>query len=312
MVGTQDSIPNTPEDVSTSRIHVRVGHWTDATARTGCTVVVFDRPAPAVVDVRGGAPGTRETDLLAPGRLVRQADAILLTGGSAFGLAAAEGVMDYLRRIGRGVPTPAGPVPIVPAAVIFDLAVGTPIAPGRDAGQAACEAAVPLADAPRGVVGAGTGATSGKLFGESWTTRGGFGIATVPTPVGQVSALVVANPAGTVMKALRPEALAGPSYPSDPRLSLIQQSPEIGFRESTTLCVVLVDAPVDEVALIRCAVAAHDGIARAIWPSHTLVDGDVVFACALATGAPTSQEIITLAVAAELAVERAINDAVTA
>jgi L-aminopeptidase/D-esterase-like protein len=308
----QDSKRNTPGDSTASRIQVRVGHWTDATARTGCTVVLFDRPAPAVVDVRGGAPGTRETDLLAPGRLVRQADAILLTGGSAFGLAAAEGVMDYLRRIGRGVTTPAGPVPIVPAAVIFDLSVGRPIAPGRDAGYAACEAAVPLQDVPRGLVGAGTGATCGKLYGASWTTRGGFGIATVPTPAGQVSALAVVNPAGTVMKAPQPDALTGPPYPSDPRLSLIQQTPETGFRESTTLCVVLVDAPVDEVALIRCAVAAHDGIARAIWPSHTLVDGDVVFACALATGAPTAQEIITLAVAAEIAVERAINDAVAA
>src|SRR5437870_5476304 len=159
-------------------IRASAGHWTDHNALTGCTVVLFDRLAPAVVDVRGGAPGTRETDLLAPGRLVRSVDAILLAGGSAFGLAAADGVMRYLREQDRGVSTPAGPVPIVPAAVIFDLAVGLPIAPNADAGYQACLSARPIGDLPRGRIGAGVGATTGKLLGGS-AQRGGLGVSTV-------------------------------------------------------------------------------------------------------------------------------------
>ncbi len=287
-------------------MQVRVGHWTDPVAKTGCTVILFDQPARTVVDVRGGAPGTRETDLLAPGRLVRHADAILLTGGSAFGLAAADGVMEYLRQAGRGVPTPAGPVPIVPAAVIFDLAEGAPLAPDHAAGRAACEAVTTLDRVQRGLVGAGTGATSGKLFGGSWSTRGGFGLASVETPLGDVTALVVANPAGAIMTA------PGPRQPADPRESLLTQEPRVGQRESTTVSVVLIDAAVDEATLIRCAVAAHDGIARTIWPCHTLVDGDVVFVSALATGEPSVQETITLSVATEMAIERAVHDAITA
>ncbi len=293
-------------------IAVRVGHWTDEIARTGCTVVLFDRPAPAVVDVRGGAPGTRETDLLAPGRLVRHADAILLTGGSAFGLAAADGVMAYLRDVGRGVVTPAGPVPIVPTAVVYDLSVGEPRTPDAQAGRAACEAAVPLSSVRRGLVGAGTGTTAGTLFGEEWTTRGGFGIATVAAPAGQVTALVVANPAGIVVDPPTGAPVNRPDVTGDPRERLLEAQPRAGGRESTTLCVLLIEAPVDETALIRCAVAAHDGMARALWPCHTLVDGDVVFATGLATGSPSAGDILALSIAAELAVERALIDAVTA
>lgn len=306
MVNPQSPMAGANTTPSETIVQVRVGHWTDPIAKTGCTVVLFDRPARTVVDVRGGAPGTRETDLLAPGRLVRQADAILVTGGSAFGLAAADGVMEYLRQHGRGVPTPAGPVPIVPAAVIFDLAEGQAIAPDRQAGRAACEAATALERVQRGLIGAGTGATSGKLFGGSWATRGGLGLSTIKTYCGDVIALVVANPAGVILEG------PSPRQPADPRESLLMHEPRVGFRESTTVCVVLLGAAVDETTLIRCAVAAHDGIARVIWPSHTLIDGDVVFVSALETGEPSSQETITLAVATEMAIERAIHDAITA
>ena len=156
-------------------IAVSGGHWTDRDALTGCTVLLFDRAAPAVVDVRGGAPGTRETDLLSPGSLVQSVDAIFLTGGSAFGLDAAGGVMKYLREKGRGVGTPAGPVPIVSAAVLYDLAVGEPVWPTADNAYDACRAAVSLADLPNGRIGAGTGATTQKMFSERPPMRGGTG-----------------------------------------------------------------------------------------------------------------------------------------
>jgi L-aminopeptidase/D-esterase-like protein len=153
--------------VPSSRASFSVGHWSDAADQTGCTVVLFDRLVPAVVDVRGGAPGTRETDLLAADRLVGQVDAILLTGGSAHGLAAADGVMEFLRERRRGYQTQSGPVPIVSAAVIFDLAVGMPVWPTSQDGYAACVSAQPLSSSETGSIGAGMGATTSKL----WTNR---------------------------------------------------------------------------------------------------------------------------------------------
>lgn len=291
-----------------SSIGVRAGHWTNREARTGCTVVVLDRPAPTIADVRGGAPGTRETDLLAPGRLVRSADAILLTGGSAFGLAAADGVMRFLADQNRGVKTAAGPVPIVPTAVIFDLAVGSPLAPGPEDGQAACETLMPVPDLPRGLVGAGTGATTNKLFRNP--QRGGLGLSTVAWSAGEVTAIVVVNAAGAAIDAETGDPVLAGTHGD--RVQLLAGSESTGHREATTLAVLLVAAPVDETALIRCAVAAHDGFARAIRPCHTIFDGDVVFAVGLTPGTPTPRQTLDLSVASELAIERAIYDAVTA
>jgi L-aminopeptidase/D-esterase-like protein len=284
-------------------IQVAAGHWTDREALTGCTVLLFDRPAPAVVDVRGGAPGTRETDLLAPGRLVRSVDAILLSGGSAFGLAAADGVVRYLWEQERGVATPAGPVPIVSAAVIFDLAIGLPTAPNADAGYRACLAAQPVDAIERGRVGAGIGATTGKLLGGS-PSRGGLGVSTVGWSAGSVCALVVVNAAGDIVD----PASGAP----DRRERLLFGASDPGERQATTLGVVLVNAPVDETALTRCAVAAHDAFARIIRPCHTIFDGDLVFAVGLVSGAPSPTEVVSVTTATELATERAVRDAVTA
>ena len=278
---------------------VLIGHWTDTVHQTGCTVIVFPRALPTVVDSRGGAPGTRETDALAAGRLVRRADAIVLTGGSAFGLASADGVMLALREAGRGFSTAGGPVPIVPAAVLFDLATGEPAWPDAAAGRAAYLAAVPVSEVTRGPVGAGTGATVGKLAGTSGP--GGIGIGTVSMSDGDVTAIVAVNAAGSVDG-------------SDPRLALLDSSSpaatRVGVGENTTIGVVIVDAAVDYLTLTRCAIAAHDGLARSIVPSHTIFDGDTIFVAATRKETPDPVTITRFAVATELAVERAIRDAV--
>lgn len=278
---------------------VRVGHWTDDVNRTGCTVIVFPKSVLTSVDVRGGAPGTRETDALGPANLVRRADAILLTGGSAFGLGAADGVMLALREQGRGFPTAAGPVPIVPAAVLFDLAVGRAVWPTAEAGRLAFEGAGPLRDIARGQVGAGTGATVGKILGGA--EPGGIGVATVHLGDDSVTAIVAVNAVGVV---------GGP----DPRPTAIRpggngsDSPTPG--SNTTIGAVVLDAPVDSVTVARCAIAAHDGLARSIVPCHTIFDGETFFVSALEEGAPDAMAIARLAMATELAVEQAVRDAV--
>ncbi len=274
---------------------VRVGHWTDPVGRTGCTVILLPASLPTVVDQRGGAPGTRETDVLRDGNLVRRADAILLTGGSAFGLAAADGVMTALRERGRGFATAAGPVPIVPGAVIFDLANGEAIWPGPDAGRAALWSAVPLSEVERGRVGAGTGATTAKVTGQP--RPGGFGLATVETATGSVTALIVVNAFGVVDD-------------PDPRAGTPRSGSTGAFGENTTIGAVLIDAPADPPTLHRCAIAAHDARSRVIVPCHTIFDGDTVFVSGLRDGQPRPADILGLAIATELAVEAAVRDAV--
>ena len=285
-------------------IGVRAGHWTDGVARTGCTVILFDGPVAAVADVRGGAPGTRETELLGPDQLVRSVDALLLTGGSAFGLDASAGVMAYLRERGRGFETSAGPVPIVAAAVIFDLAVGMPVWPTDPDAAAACGAAAPLDELQRGQVGAGTGATTRKLFPSVEPWRGGVGVGRTELEGGEsVTAIAVVNAAG--------EVLVDPNQP-DLRSLLLTAAPPLFGREATSLVAVIIDAPVDDRALRRAATAAHAAIARTIRPSHTIFDGESVFAVGLRTGETRPASILRYSVAVELAVERAIVDAVTA
>jgi L-aminopeptidase/D-esterase-like protein len=279
---------------------VSVGHATNEDALTGCTVVLFDRPVACVADVRGGAPGTRETDLLGPGKLVQRVDAIVLTGGSAFGLGVADGVMRELQARGRGFPTPFGPVPIVPAAVIFDLGIGDPVAPTPEMGRDALRSSVPVEEATWGAVGAGRGATTDKLTGSP--QPGGVGFARVPVTGGTVMAIAVTNAAGVVrldqdasgIQARLMAALA----PSNPG-------------ENTTLVVVMTDLPLDRDSLHRLAIAAHDGMTRAIVPCHTISDGDVVFAVALneVPGSPPVSP--ALSIATEIAVEASIRHAVT-
>lgn len=280
---------------------VRIGHWTDHEAQTGCTVLLFDRPVLAAAEVRGAAPGTRELALLEPGRLVQHIDAFVLSGGSAFGLAAADGVMTWLRGNERGVPTAALPVPIVPAAVIFDLSTGKAAHPTAASGFAACEAAVPLAEASWGAVGAGTGATVAKIDGPG--RPAGITAAQVALRDGSVTAVVVLNALGDLA-----------NLPLTDRMEhfLASTPPATVVGEQTTLIAVVIDAECDHDTLIRCCVAAHDGLARAIWPAHTLFDGDLALAVTLREGKrPPPARELRLTMATELAVEAALHRAAT-
>jgi L-aminopeptidase/D-esterase-like protein len=239
---------------------VRVGHWSDVSARTGCTVVLLpDEGAVTSVDVRGAAPGTRETDLLAPDHQVQVAHAILLTGGSAFGLAAADGVMGWLEERGAGVPTPAARVPIVPAAVLYDLAVGrADVRPGPAEGRAAAEAALAGRPCGAGVVGAGTGATVGKLFGEP--VAGGLGTASVALPGGgTVGAVVAVNAVGDVVD--EDGSLLAGAGTVGRLLTEVPPAPPVG--SATTLVVVATDVGLTKTQAHRLAVVAHDGLAQA-------------------------------------------------
>jgi L-aminopeptidase/D-esterase-like protein len=280
-----------------------VGHVTHAEERTGCTVIVFDGLVPTCVDVRGGAPGTRETDVLAPGRLVGRANAILLTGGSAFGLAAADGVVRWLAEHGRGVATAAGPVPIVPAAVIFDLPNGAAIAPTAADGHTAASSAT-SAQSASGALGAGTGATVAKLGGTP--TAGGLGVATVSVGAGEVTAIVALNALGDVRDPADGRWLA--------RASTTQTAHELALGagstpregEHTTIGAILISTPADRDALQRCCVSAHDALARCVVPAHTLFDGDTFFAAAPSSTLTPPSVVLALQAATEIAVERAI------
>ncbi|HKY49480.1 MAG TPA: P1 family peptidase [Acidimicrobiia bacterium] len=258
---------------------IEVGHWTDAEHRTGCTVVVLPEPNITTVEVRGGAPGTRETDLLAVGMRVEQVQAILLTGGSAFGLAAADGVVRELLADGRGHPTPAGPVPIVPGAVVFDLApTGGGRRPGPEEGAAAYRAASG-GPVEMGLVGAGTGTSCAKWRGFEYLVKSGIGSAVVDTPDGhQVAALVVLNPVGDVFT-LEGESLTGGSpVPPASGLPLPAASSTM---TNTTLVVVATTAAMSRAELTRLAIRAHDALGACLRPAHTRFDGDVVFVSAV-------------------------------
>ena len=250
---------------------IEVGHWTDPVAMTGCTVVMFPEPNVAAVEVRGAAPGSRETALLAPGMRVQTVQAILLTGGSAFGLAAADGVVAELEAAGRGHPTPAGPVPIVPAAVIFDLFVGDPsVRPGPAAGSAAVRAASSN-PVEMGRVGAGAGATVGGWRGPAGISPGGQGSAAVEVEGAVVGALAVVNAVGDVFT-LEGRALTGGSLVPGPPALLPDPA------TNTTLVVVATNARLARDDLLRIAVRTQDALAVCLRPGHTRYDGDAAFA----------------------------------
>jgi L-aminopeptidase/D-esterase-like protein len=273
---------------------VLVGHWSDPEARTGCTVVLVPEGTTASAEVRGGAPASRELDLLVPGRLVDRIDAVVLTGGSAFGLAAADGVMTWLEERGRGVATPAGPVPIVPTLALYDLAVGSSaVRPGPAEGRAACDAAG-AGDVAHGAVGAGTGATTGTWLGRDEARPGGLGGATVRAGELVVAALVAVNAYGSIDPTGRGLDGIEDALPAAP-------PPPIG---NTTIGVIATNARLDKTACLTVAQGGHDGLARAIAPAHTRVDGDALIA--LATGAVDApvDHVRLLAVAA---VERAVR-----
>jgi L-aminopeptidase/D-esterase-like protein len=267
-----------------------VGHWTDPVGLTGCTVVVPPPGNVAAASVRGGGPGTRETDLLQPQAHVEGVSAVLLTGGSAFGLAAAQGVVAWCERRGLGYGRFGRPIPIVPAAVLFDLAVGDWEArPGPAEGEAACLAAV-TADGPLGNVGAGMGATVGKTAGPDFMTKGGLGWAVVEAGPVTVGALAAVNAGGDVLDE-DGTVLAGARVPGGARAAIRERLAEPGpdgeIRPepvppgNTTLGVVATNAALTKGEVHRVAVQAHDGMARAIYPVHTSFDGDTVFAVAV-------------------------------
>jgi L-aminopeptidase/D-esterase-like protein len=278
---------------------IEVGHAQDADALTGCTVILCRRGAVGGVDVRGGAPGTRETDLLEPLNLVEKVHAVMLAGGSAYGLDAASGAMRYLEEQEIGFNTGSGLVPIVPAAILFDLNLGrADVRPGAEMGYQACLAASggPLLE---GNVGAGTGASVGKILGPGQAMKSGLGTASFPLGGGLVvGALAVVNAFGDVIDPSTGEILAGvrsanmgplhvgvPGYfaGTQPIMKSLIGRALLGFasRANTVLGVVAVNAALTKVQVNKVAQMAHDGLARAIRPAHTMLDGDTVFALAI-------------------------------
>jgi L-aminopeptidase/D-esterase-like protein len=269
---------------------LKVGHHTDTRRPTGCTVLLCEAGVSCGVDVRGAAPGTRETDLLAPGNLVDKVHALLLAGGSAFGLDAAGGVMRWLDENGHGFEVGPARVPIVPAAVLFDLWLGDPrVRPDAQAGFAACEAASSQAPA-QGSVGAGAGATVGKMFGIAHAMKGGIGTASLTVDGVRIAALVAVNAAGDVVDPSTARVVAGSRQPDGRTPRRITQAlargvmpPSLAAGANTTIGIVATDAALDKAQCMRLATMSHDGLARCIDPVHTPTDGDALFA--LATGA---------------------------
>ena len=291
-----------------------VGHWHDLNLRTGCTVALCPAGASAGVHVAGGAPGTRETDLLQPGRLVERVHAILLTGGSAFGLAAADGVMRWLAERGHGFAAGPALVPIVPAAVLFDLGVGDPAAyPDAAAGYTACEAAGPTF--ATGQVGAAAGATVGKVLGLDWASPGGIGTAARRLPDGSlIGALVAVNAFGQIVDPATGAIVAGARGPDGGLVDSVRlllggaDSPPATPGTNTTIGLVATDARLDGAACTRMAVTAHTGLARAIRPAHTLADGDTIFALSLPRpDAPPANPLLLGIAAAEVMAEAIVS-----
>ncbi len=300
---------------------VTVGHWTDSQSPTGCTVVICPpEGAVASCDVRGGAPGTRNTELLQPGHLVQRIHAVLLTGGSEFGHDAGAGVVRWLREHGHGFPYPTGTLPVVSGAVIFDRSIGDPERwPGPDAGYAACEAAS-SDPVPEGSVGVGTGATVAKALQIDRALKGGVGSATERTASGIViGALVAVNCWGEVSDPDTGQVIAGPRGEKPGvfagTLEAMRAAPPLSpfltaaAPENTTLGVVATDAVLTKEDAYRLAIMAQAGLARTIRPAHSPVDGDTMFA--LATGRNHEQtDLLQLGTLAARAVERAIVRAV--
>jgi L-aminopeptidase/D-esterase-like protein len=286
---------------------VKVGHFTETRRPTGCTVVLVEAGAACGVDVRGGAPGTRETDLLDPVNTVQQVHAVVLSGGSAFGLDTAGGVARWLEE--RKIGFPAGParVPIVPAAILFDLSVGdSGIRPDAAAGYAAAKAATtgPVAE---GNVGAGTGATVGKLLGFDRAMKAGLGTAAVTLPGGAViAALAAVNAAGDVVDpstgriVAGARTAAGDAFEGTTQALLAGRAPAGVKGESTVLVVVATNVALTKTEATKVARMAHDGLARAVNPVHTPWDGDTVFAVSVGSATVPGGVLVVGTAAAEV------------
>ena len=297
---------------------LRVGQFTDGRRPTGCTVVLFDHGAVAGVNVRGSAPGTRETDLLNPINTVERINALVLSGGSAFGLDTASGVMQYLEEHKIGYRVGSIVVPIVPAAILFDLSVGdSKIRPNAESGYAACQTA---SNAPprEGNVGAGAGATVGKMFGMKAAMKSGIGTASVS--IGSsglvVGAIVAVNALGDVRDRQTGKILAGARTSDgqgflDTMAQILSGATLARSRAggNSTIGIVATNAVLTKTEASKIAQMAHDGLARTINPIHTAADGDTIFAAATGTAAARASVTIIGSVAAE-AMARAVNRAV--
>lgn len=315
--GTTENPTSQQEQGITGVGAIRVGHYTDTRRPTGCTVILFDQGAVAGVDVRGSAPGTRETDLLNPLNTVQKVNAILLSGGSAFGLDAATGVMRYLEEHRLGFHVGSTVVPIVPAAILFDLSIGDPrIRPDTASGYAACKAAT-ARSVVEGNVGAGAGATVGKLFGTHYAMKSGLGTACVSIGATgiKMGAIVAVNAVGDVYEANTDTILAGAraqdsrGFRNSMRQIMNGHAVEARKRENTTIGVVATNAVLNKSEATKVAQMAHDGLARTIRPVHTLFDGDTIFAAATGTAEKRTDAGILGAIAAEV-MARAVNRAV--
>ena len=303
-------------DTLTAVPGIKVGHFTDQDAITGCTVVRCPPGTVGAVDVRGGAPGTRETDLLQAHNLVEEVTAIALSGGSAFGLATADGVMRWHVERGLGYQSRSGVVvPIVPAAILFDLTIGDPqVRPGADAGYNACGAAK-AEPVSMGSIGAGTGARVAAIRGNERASKGGLGSAAIVLPNGLIVAALMAvnavgnviDKAGRVIAGLRSADGSGFDSVLETMVDLTHNARAVGANESTVIGVVATNGALNKAQATKVAQMAHDGVARAVNPAHTMFDGDTIFA--LATGEVAADPTVVGAYAAE-AVAEAIRRAV--
>jgi D-aminopeptidase len=314
----QTMIAPGPKNLITDIAGLKVGNADDADLKSGVTVLTGDAPFTAGVHIMGGAPGTRETDLLAPDKTVQQVDALVLSGGSAFGLDAASGVMAALKADGRGFPVGPHLVPIVPAAILFDLANGGNKNWGENpyvaiGARAYSNAATTF---EIGTQGAGTGATSATL-------KGGLGSASLVLPSGHiVGALIAANPVGSTTISDTKHFWAAPNefgdefggFGTTPNNPGAIPPSKLDPKSATTIGIVATDATLDKAACTRLATAAHDGFARAIWPAHTPFDGDLIFAAS--TGVKPLQDSVAdpmlIGHAAAICVARAIARAIYA
>ena len=277
---------------------VQVGHWTDSLHETGCTAVLFPEGTIGSGEVRGGAPATREFALLDPTKLMQRLDAVVLTGGSAFGLASADGVVDFCAEHERGFVTPAAKVPIVVALALYDLATGDALVrPSPREGRMAAVAAVDD-NCEIGRIGAGTGATVGKWRGREHATPGGLGVAVVRRDDLVVSAIVAVNAAGDIDDGGAPSAIAAGTFSWPPPLE------PVGLGENTTIGVIVTNARIDKVGCQLVAQGGHDGLARAVFPAHTRGDGDALVAAATQAVDATVDVVRILAV---IAVEQAVR-----
>ena len=310
----------TPKDLSSigDVAGLEVGHDTDPRRPTGCTVVIARDGAVAGVDVRGAAPGTRETDLLAPGNLVERVHAIVLAGGSAWGLDAASGVVRWLEQQGVGMLVGPARLPIVPGAVLFDLLLGdASIRPDADSGYRACQAASRQRPA-EGNVGAGAGAAVGKIFGIARAMKGGIGTASITVDGVTVAALIACNALGDVIDPDTAQVIAGARSVDGKRLLDSRRALLAGEAAqplipgtNTTIGVIATDAVITRLQATRLAQMGHDGLARSINPVHTMSDGDTLFA--LGTGASgRSVGMMTLGTMAAEVTARAVARAVRA